>query len=141
MTVTKVWHDQDNADGNRPDSVTFQLWADGTEIDNRKATFGERDEWEYTFTELDKYAGGKEIVYSITETDVTDYSAEIDGLTIINHYDPETTSVKVTKVWDDEDDQDGIRPETVTINLLANGNIVSGKSLVLSEDNNWTAAF
>ena len=141
VTVTKVWDDQDNADGNRPDSVTFQLWADGTEIDNRKATFGERDEWEYTFTELDKYAGGKEIVYSITETDVVDYSAEIDGLTIINHYDPETTSVKVTKVWDDEDDQDGIRPETVTINLLANDNIVSGKSLVLSEDNNWTATF
>lgn len=50
------------------------------------------------------------------------------------------TSVKVTKAWDDADDQDGIRPQSVTVKLLADG-ADTGKSIALSEENGWAGEF
>lgn len=52
--------------------------------------------------------------------------------------------LETTKTWSDNDDQDGKRPDSVTVHLYANG-IDTGKKAVLSADNNWsfdwTAAF
>ena len=52
--------------------------------------------------------------------------------------------LETTKTWSDNDDQDGKRPDSVTVHLYANG-IATGKKAVLSADNNWsynwTAAF
>ncbi|MBQ1306207.1 MAG: Cna B-type domain-containing protein, partial [Erysipelotrichales bacterium] len=33
MPVKKVWDDEDNADGFRPESITVHLLADGEEVD------------------------------------------------------------------------------------------------------------
>lgn len=49
-------------------------------------------------------------------------------------------SIDVLKVWQDNNDQDGIRPEEITVILLANGED-TGKTLVLSEGNNWMGSF
>ncbi|MGI6221425.1 MAG: Spy0128 family protein [Coriobacteriales bacterium] len=54
--------------------------------------------------------------------------------------EPETVSISVTKSWADGDDADGIRPASVTIHLLANGDD-TGETLELGEANEWTAAF
>ena len=43
---------------------------------------------------------------------------------------------KVSAVWNDADNQDGYRPDDVTINLVADGNIID--TVVLSDENNWT---
>ena len=45
----------------------------------------------------------------------------------------------VTKVWDDTDDQDGYRPDDVTVNLLADGKIID--TVTLSEENEWSYAW
>jgi uncharacterized protein YqeY len=50
------------------------------------------------------------------------------------------TQVTVTKVWNDSDDQDGIRPKSVRVKLLADGE-ETGKTLALSEDNGWSGIF
>ena len=57
-----------------------------------------------------------------------------------NEYKKPLISVKVTKVWDDEDDAEGIRPETLNVKLLANGKD-AGKVLVLSATTEWTGEF
>ena len=44
------------------------------------------------------------------------------------------------KVWDDADDQDGIRPEQVTVALWANGSN-TGTTLTLTEAGGWTGSF
>ena len=36
------------------------------------------------------------------------------------------------------ENQDGIRPDSVTVQLLANGTAVEGKTAVLNEANEWT---
>lgn len=45
-------------------------------------------------------------------------------------------NLHVTKEWNDDDNNDGIRPESVTLRLLADGK-ETGDELVLNEDNNW----
>ena len=57
--------------------------------------------------------------------------------TVENVYEKNTTEVSVTKVWDDKDDQDGLRPETVDVQLLANGEDC-GVSETLSSINDWS---
>ena len=59
---------------------------------------------------------------------------------ITNEYDKPVVSVKVTKVWDDRDNEDESRPTAVGVKLLANGKD-SGKSIALSEANEWTYTF
>ncbi|MBG9989411.1 Cna B-type domain-containing protein, partial [Aerococcaceae bacterium DSM 111176] len=61
------------------------------------------------------------------------------NLTITNSYTPETTSIDGTKHWRDEDDQDGVRPDEVTIILL--GNNVEVERQVVTEAENWNYSF
>ncbi|MBQ7903081.1 MAG: Cna B-type domain-containing protein, partial [Oscillospiraceae bacterium] len=131
VTVTKVWDDNNNQDGIRPANVTVRLYADGTEVGS--ATLA--GEWTYTFENLDKYAKGKEIVYTVSEDAVTGYEATVDGFTITNKHTPETIEISGGKTWDDADNQDGIRPETITINLLADGEVIDSVDV---KDGKWS---
>lgn len=54
--------------------------------------------------------------------------------------DIERVSIPVQKVWNDENDRDGKRPEKVVVHLLANGED-SGLVLELSADNDWKGSF
>ncbi len=49
--------------------------------------------------------------------------------TIKNEYKAEETQYTVIKVWDDNHDQDGKRPGALTINLLADGEVIKTESL------------
>ena len=46
-----------------------------------------------------------------------------DGMvmTCINTHAPETTSLGVNKVWNDANNQDGSRPNSITVHLVKNG--------------------
>ncbi len=139
ISGSKTWFDLDDQDGVRPDSITIRLLADGTEVDS--ATVTAADGWSWAFTGLAKYRdGGVEIKYSITEDAIDDYSSEISGYNVTNTHTPGKTSVQVTKAWVDENNQDGKRPESVTIKLLAD-DVDTGKTVTLSADNNWTDTF
>ena len=125
VTVTKVWNDNSNQDGVRPENVTIRLLANGEEVRNAEIT-GTGDSWTYTFADLPRNSTGRAITYTITEDTVTGYTTAITGraaagFTVTNTHTPDTTEVTVTKVWDDNSNQDGVRPENVTIRLLANG--------------------
>ena len=58
---------------------------------------------------------------------------------IINSYTPVTTSVRVSKSWDDADDQDGKRPGNIKVNLLADGSVYATKTVTEAE--NWEYSF
>ena len=131
----KVWNDANNQDGKRPESITVRLLANGTEVANKEVTVA--DDWTYSFTDLPKYADGKEIVYTVTEDTVADYTTAIDGTTITNSYTPGKTSITVTKAWVDNDNQDGIRPGSIKVQLYA-GDAAQGKEITLNAENKWT---
>ena len=131
LEVVKIWDDNNNKDGNRPKSVTIHLFAGGEEI--KTAELNEANGWKRHFGELPKFVDGHPIHYSVTEDPVEWYVTEIHGLTIRNRYVPETTSVVVRKVWNDNGDQ-AHRPASVVMKL-SNGMMVE-----LNEQNGWMAS-
>lgn len=140
IPVSKVWNDNDDQDGFRPDSVTVRLLADGVEVDDQTITAG--TDWKHTFTGLAKYRdGGVEIVYTITEAPVAEYETSIRGYTVTNTHTPKTSDLSVTKVWDDNNDQDGKRADSVTISLYGNDKSTPLGTVTLSESNNWTGVW
>ncbi|MBQ7775452.1 MAG: Cna B-type domain-containing protein, partial [Lachnospiraceae bacterium] len=135
VSGSKTWDDADNQDGKRPASITVNLLANGKQIASKKVTAS--NGWKWTFSDLDKYANGKEIVYTITENDVVDYIPTVDGYNITNKYTPGKTSVTVNKSWSDSNNQDGIRPSSVQVQLLADG-VASDEIATLSASNQWS---
>ena len=130
--VEKVWvGDNDNADGNRPESITVRLYAGGQEIKVVKLTA--KNGWKYHFGELPKFVDGKPIHYSVKEDPVEGYATEIDGFTIYNKYQPERTQVTVRKVWNDENNKQNKRPTSIWMKLS------NGMAVMLNEANGWTA--
>ncbi len=136
VSGSKTWNDNNNQDALRPDEITINLFADGEKIDTKQVT--EKHEWKWTFTDLPKYKEGTEIVYTITEDEVEGYTSQVEGYNVINTHEPEKIEVSGTKTWEDNNNQDGIRPEKVTINLLANGEKIDSKEITENEEWKWT---
>ena len=144
VAVVKAWKDSENQDGIRPTSITVRLKANGTEVANK--TLNEANQWNVTFENLDKKSDGQNIKYTITEDSVDGYTTKVtgnavNGYKITNTHEVEKTSVKVSKIWDDQNNQDGIRPKVINVILKADGEIVPGKKVTLNESNKWTAEF
>lgn len=134
----KVWEDDNNRDGLRPEEVTIILYANGEEVE--RTTTNEEQNWEYSFSDLDVYKNGQKITYAVEEIPVEGYSVNEKGYVFTNVHEPGKTSVNVRKVWDDKENQDGIRPESITVHLLADEKD-TGKELILSEENHWQGTF
>ena len=136
VSGSKTWNDNSDQDGIRTDSITINLYADG-QFKERK-TVTNADGWAWSFTDLPKYANGTEIEYTITENAVTGYSTNINGYNVTNTHTPETMTVSGSKTWNDNGNQDGMRPESITINLLANGTEVDSKSVSANDSWSWS---
>ena len=135
---TKTWNDADNQGGIRPESITVNLLANGKVVKTTRVSA--ETEWSYRFTDLPKNEGGKAIDYKVSEEAVEGYDGSVDGFNITNTHTPETTEVTGTKTWDDNNNQDGIRPDSVTVNLLADG-IPTGQTAEVNADTDWKYEF
>ena len=151
VKATKNWDDANNQDGKRPTKITINLLADGQQVDSKEVQAAADGTWTVEFTKLAKYKAGKEIKYTVTEEAVAEYEATITDFTITNKYAPKEIDYKVTKVWNDANNQDGKRPESVTVQLYkkvgdADPVAVEGKKLTLTakdktDANTWVASF
>ena len=143
IPVEKIWKDGGNADGVRPEKITVHLFADGEEIDAVDITPDEDGSWKHTFRDLPKYRDGKEIEYSIAEDEVPEYTTEIEEGTyrITNTHGYETTEKTVTKEWVDGENADGVRPEKITVHLLADGVEVDSATITPDENGKWEYTF
>ena len=134
---SKTWDDDENRDGARPDSITVRLHADGVEKDVKTVTAD--DNWAWSFEGLPKYdsTDGHEISYILTEDAVAGYATTTNNYDVKNSYTPGKTSVTVTKAWNDANNKDGIRPDSIKVQLYANGK-PTGDAVVLSAADQWT---
>ena len=163
VKVNKTWEDADDADGLRPQTVkvdVVQATADGSQS-KAVATLelNEGNGWSATVAGLAKAdAKGNDYAYTIKESEVAEgytptyfdpvKTTDSDGnsvwtFSLKNTHEQAKTSVKVTKVWDDANNQDGIRDTSVTVNIVGTLYGADEKETVetvtLSADNNWTA--
>ncbi|MGI5888934.1 MAG: Cna B-type domain-containing protein, partial [Oscillospiraceae bacterium] len=146
LSGTKTWDDSENQDGMRPSSITVRLLADGQPALDEDGnaitkTVTASDGWEYTFSDIPEWNDdGTKISYTVTEDSVPDYTVSYSGNDITNSYTPGKTSITVVKSWDDNSNADGVRPDSVTVHLFADGED-TGKTVTLNEDNQWRAVF
>ncbi len=151
VTVNKIWNDNGNQDGLRTD-VTLKLiptvdgseilWTDlvnasasGTLMDaDGLVTLTKKANESHTFANLPVKYNGKTIVYTVEETTVpTGYSVSYNQttFTVTNTHTPQTTSVTVNKIWNDNGNQDGLRTD-VTLKLIptVDGSVILWTDLV-----------
>ena len=139
IPVEKVWlHDNGGEEGLRT-SVEVELFTVEGETETttgKKLTLSESNQWKGTFENLVKYANGKEVTYTVKEnTENSHYTTTVtgdnSGFTVTNDRDTTdiTVDVKAKKVWDDANNQDGIRPKSVTFQLSDGTSLIEDKEI------------
>ena len=136
----KTWNDNDNHDGKRPSKITVNLLANGSKVASKEVKPDAEGNWLYQFDNLDVVDdAGNLIAYTVSEEPVAGYETSVEGTNITNSRTPEVTEVAVKKVWDDKENKDGLRPDKVTVRLLADGQEVATKEITATD--NWQASF
>lgn len=148
---TKVWNDEDDAAGLRPDSITVRVHAGGEEV--RRTTTSAADGWAWSFEGLPKYDRGTLVTYQVTEDAVPGYSTTFDAATnaFTNTHTPETRTIAVSKAWLYGDltpmgDTSGLTPVVVQLHRVVDlaGGVtepVAGQELYLSYESGWSGSF
>ena len=156
-TVTKIWDDDHDRDGVRPDQLTINLLGTEREVVDTKELpdgYESEDVWTYTFKDLPvANKDAEEIDYSASEVleesedgyTKTNEIINSDSATFTNTHLPELVNnngkIKVTKIWDDGDNLLGIRPNGIFVTLLANGEEYASTTIRENEDGEWVYTF
>lgn len=144
VNVNKIWSDENNVGDTRPESVAIHLYRNGTEVDTYELT--SEEEWKHTFSGLRKFDDSQvEYEYTVTEDSITGYTENIEYITgdtkltvnITNTI--ETVDIKGEKVWEDDNDLKGLRPDTITVHLLRDGTKV--RSTTTDAAKGWKYSF
>ena len=94
ITVTKTWNHGSNDIVNHPESITIVI-KDGNKVVAKKIVTA-AEGWEWSF-ELPKYDDtGQEIIYTVDELYVPEYTKVINGYNIKNTYKQSKTTQKAT---------------------------------------------
>lgn len=116
--VKKVWEDDDNARGIRPDSVSVQLNKDGEPVGD-PLVLNEENGWTAVCTGLDEGAE-----YTVTEAPVPGYTATVtkEGMTFtVTNTCDDSPVLKIIKIWEDDDNSGSARPDSITVDVLRVG--------------------
>lgn len=137
-TVMVQWVDNNDQDNKRPVSMVVQLYADNAPVQGKFVTLSAANKWSYTWADLPEYtAGGRRVVYSAyVSSTLVDYVAKTTEMTIEMTYTPSSTGISAFVTWTDENDADGLRPDYITAELVADG-VPTGDKQVLTGANGW----
>jgi len=154
LKVKKTWDNSVPANM-LPDSIVFQLLANGQTVTGQTRTLTETGGWENSFNGLAKYDNSNNLIdYSVVELDPGSFTPRYGTVskngnfyevTVTNSYrddpDPEYVSLRVFKAWDIDNAPDTIViPQSIAVQLYANGEPVSGRIITITMDN-WQGSF
>ncbi|MBS4202392.1 Cna B-type domain-containing protein [Bacillus sp. FJAT-49732] len=129
----KTW--KDNNSKERPEMIKVNLLQNRVVVATQEVTAD--TDWKYSFKDLDKYdEEGKVYEYAVKEQGVPGYKSDVDGFDITNTRS-DKTSVVITKGWKDDNSKD--RPDSITVNLLQNGEVIDTVKVTATDD--WTYEF
>ncbi|WP_427813678.1 Cna B-type domain-containing protein [Enterococcus sp. 22-H-5-01] len=131
FTATKIWEDNGNKYGIRPDNLVVTLVSRLDSQDEYQVVLkngqavtatmekdpANADQYRYTFSDLPRYdAKGKTIDYAIRETQVAGYEGKNDQKELTNRL--LTKEITGTKHWNDTNNFYGLRPEYLELELM-----------------------
>lgn len=138
----KKWEDCNNADRSRVSArirLQYKIQDQSVDVAEKKVYYDTKN-----YFIAPKYdENGQEREYQLMEDEIPGYSSEItgdmtEGFLVINRHTPENLSFMIMKEWDDGEDEDEIRPDSICAELYQNGEII--RSYILSEENDWKTA-
>ena len=153
LSVQKIWEDEENRYSTRPDSVTVTLQRTTTPADETSykpvqdsngvitaALTG--DDWKAEFTGLPECdSDGNAYTYRVVEAPCSGYTTAYQrtgaAVTVTNTL--ETVTIAGAKTWSDEGWTDK-RPESITIQLLADGTLMESRTIRATEGWAWSFA-
>ena len=143
VSGSKTWVDYNNQESTRPARIVVEVLNGNEVVDTLTVTPNNAGNWAYTSKALPKYdANNQVITYTVREQAVSGYTATVNGNDITNTLDTvPTVTVSGTKTWDDNNNQDGIRPSSITVNLLRNGSVVQSKTVTADANGVWKYSF
>lgn len=124
--------------GPKVNSIILSLYADGKDT-GKTLLLNEENEWKSSFDSLIKYDAldGHEIVYSIQEQELSDYSSSVQGDMIegfvLTNTNISTRTITVTKKWV------GQEGKSTTIVLCQDGKTL--QTVVMTKESGWKYAF
>ena len=150
LIINKTWNDANNQDGLRPNGVVFNIYdADDLDTIVRSVTMTPdiNGIWQPLMVEnLPKYKNFTTLInYVVVELVPDGYTVTHtqtgNNWSFTNRHEVLKTYIPVMKAWEDNNNQDGLRPASVTVQLYANNTALEGKILVLNAANNWMGTF
>lgn len=160
VKVTKEWLNDKKTkmplDKIKDNKITVELYRDGKPT-GKTAELNAATNWTASFDKLpvSETVDSQAYTYTIVEKGVStdkkitlnglSYKSEVsgnqkDGFKLSNTLINSKISVSGEKIWKDKDDQDGIRPGKITVNLYANDKF-TGKSVEVTKDGKWKYSF
>ena len=153
IPVEKVWDDGNDPYGNRPESITLNLYAGSGEnaVPVESVTLTADTGWKGAFKDLPLYREmlldnpdtRTYIDYSVKEADVPGYTSAVTQAAGTDQYPSFTVTntpvfrdIIISKVWEDEENRLGFRPDAVSVALMEGAEPI--REISLSQDNNWT---
>lgn len=159
-TLSIEWGDDDNNDNSRPDRVLVSLYksVDGTNwtlVDDTFVLTATPNNWRHTVSGLDKYTdGGTEIQYriglnpgqSFVQENGGTYASSVTGTMLRLVRDNTLTYVTARVDWEDNEDQDNIRPTSLGLELYAKYGdaepvLVANSTMIVTEDTGWATTW
>ena len=142
---SKIWAGDDES--KRPDWIKIHIKDGGEEIEGspitlNKSDFSSQFVWSWSL-ELEDGVSKKSLTvseeYPADYAYKDSYAATILGTTIVNKWSTDSTNINGKKIWKDDNDAAGKRPDQITVNLMADGEKVDSKTVTAA--NGWTYVF
>lgn len=142
LKVRKEWNDYSNADKTQPSSVQVQLYKkyNGSETaEGAAVTLNSSNGWKYEWKNKPLFDNsGKAIDYYVKEVEAGQYWLKspaypdgwyeasysgnaVEGFVVKNTYVRQYTEKTVKKIWNDNSDKMGVRPNKIQVQLLKDG--------------------
>ncbi len=155
VSVVKVWNDDNDHDGLRPDAATVTLMRkpvgthgafspvedpDGAPL---TAELNEGNEWKYTFLQVDVVdENGTPYLYTFTEEPIEGYTYTVKNTgdteyTITNTHLNEKVTIEGHKYWVDNDNMANTRPAYIMVNLLRDGESIKSMQVKPNSNGDW----
>ncbi|MEG1932077.1 MAG: Cna B-type domain-containing protein, partial [Pygmaiobacter sp.] len=124
VVATKTWLDAGD-ESMRPEALPLTLYrqtgtSEKTVVTTEPTITKTGSNWSYNYGELAQYdTEGRPYVYSVEETVPAGYTLDTARSSVLHLYNVRTelTNVTATKAWQDSDNADGIRPQSVELSL------------------------
>ena len=137
-TTDVLWVDETVS--SRPSSLNVQLFADDTDT-GLSAVLSSENNWSCTWTDLPKHKSETDLSivnYTAKVSDLpSDYAAVYSGRRIIICTYRQLIDYSLKAVWDDSDNEPGIRPDSLKVQLKKDGQNL-GDAEEISAGNDWS---